>query len=76
MTNRSNQSWPEGEAVEINPLADRLVEYLEKHYLPSSVNADGSIQTINEYVDRDGVFHSEPISLPCSVTAVREFLGY
>ncbi len=59
-----------------NTLTTRLVEYLRGHSLPASINSDGTITTISEYVDRDGVFHSERVSLEPKTAIVREFLGY
>ena len=64
------------EDARINTLSNRLAEYIRKHYLPASVNPDGSIATINEFLDRDGVSHSESINVKPTTSSVREFLGY
>jgi hypothetical protein len=53
-----------------------IVNYLTKHYLPATANGNGTVTTVNEYVDRDGVFHSDYITLPATMRAVRDFLGY
>jgi len=57
-----------------------LVEYLQDHGLPAK--RDGKqiqtlkIQTLNQYMDKNGVYHSEPIRIPATWQTVREFLGY
>jgi hypothetical protein len=53
-----------------------IVNYLAKHYLPAHANGNGTVTTVNEYVDRDGVFHSEPIVLTATMRTIRDFLGY
>ena len=57
-------------------LENAIVDYLGRHFLPATANGNGTVNTVNEYVDRDGVFHSEPITLPATMRDVRDFLGY
>lgn len=52
-----------------------LIKYLESHGLPA-VAEGTSIRTVNEYIDAQRVFHAEPIVIPATWAAVREFLGY
>ena len=54
-----------------------LCRYLEQHGLPACPTADGShIVTVNEYLAPDHSYHAEPITIPATWAAVREFLGY
>ena len=57
-------------------LESRMVRYLGNHALPAAGNGNGTVTTVNEYVDRKGIFHSEPITLAASYSTVRNFLGY
>jgi len=54
---------------------DHLIKFINAHNLEASPSGD-SILTFNEYMDRDRVFHREPVLIQATAKAVREFLGY
>ena len=73
----NNQVRNENRRIERNEDLELIaIQYLIRHNLQAVGNANGTVTTVNEYVDHDGVFHSEPIILTASMRGVRDFLGY
>jgi len=54
---------------------EQIVRYIRAHGLPAEIHGE-SILTVNEFIAPDKTFHSEPVLIPATFAAVREWLGY
>ena len=56
-------------------MENKLIQYLKQPCLPATLNAEHTITTLNQSLDRDGVYHEDSITIPATFRAVREFLA-
>ena len=60
----------------LHPDTFALMRFISSHGNPVVDNGDGTLTVTSEAVDRNGVVHFVPETIPATLAAARDLLGY